>query len=414
MRRFFTIGPALLVLLAAAAALAFGPWLFKRAQIARIAANVEQASATLDRAGVLESLNREVRAVTEAVMPGVVHIEVQRRPAPEATDDRSGPWGRLLSSGAGWFFDQAGHIITNAHVVDRAERVRVETYDGRVLDAAVVGFDAMTDVALLRVDPGPGVFPLRRATRRPVYVGDHVYAFGSPFGIKFSMSQGVVSGLGRSEAATFIGLRRGYTNFIQTDAAMNPGNSGGPLVDVAGRVVGMNTAIANNATQPESDQPVQGQSAGIGFATPLETIEAVVAQLLRGTIVLRGFMGVVLRDIESVRAAEPGPGEFQGRGVLVAEVPPGGPAARAGLRAGDIVTALDGQALANQDVLRSIVSLRKPGDRASLRIWRDGQTLDIDVRIGAAYNDASGRLIPVPGSEDLSEEQIRARILGRQ
>jgi serine protease Do len=431
MRRFFTYGPSLVVLLAVAVTLVAAPGAIRQMQVAKIAANVTQAQHRLEQGNLLEQLNEEIEAVAQNVLPGVVHIEVR--------DDTTSRWVTTLSNGAGWFYDSKGHIVTNAHVVGQSSNVRVELFDGRVREADVVGLDQMTDVAVLKIDPSPEVFPLRRATADPLPIGSQVFAFGSPFGIKFSMSRGVVSGLGRSEAAGFMGMIGGYTNFIQTDAAMNPGNSGGPLVDVNGRVVGMNAAIANglqNVTQsptgdPDDEQQLPprplGQSAGIGFAIPIETVEAVVQQLLETDVILRGYLGVAMSpttpsdilavnpddvrfnrgDIEELQNRLQG---FVGNGVMVASVRNDEPAGKAGMQEYDVITSIAGRETPTMDVLRSIVSVQKPGSVLPVEIWRDGEELELKVRLGAAYTLPNGGLRYIPGSEDMTTEEIRNAI----
>lgn len=433
MRRIFTYGPSLVVLLAVAVTLIAAPGAIRQMQVARIAASVTQAQNRLEQGNLLDQLDAEIQAIAKAVLPGVVHIEVR---------DDSSRWVTTLSNGAGWFYDDKGHIVTNAHVVGGASNVRVETFDGRVRKADVVGIDPMTDVAVLKIDPSPQVFPLRRASHDPLPIGSQVFAFGSPFGIKFSMSRGVVSGLGRSEAAGFMGMIGGYTNFIQTDAAMNPGNSGGPLVDVNGRVVGMNAAIANGlqnvtqAPQPDSDSDSDteqlpprplGQSAGIGFAIPLETVEAVVQQLLNADVVLRGYLGVQMSpnspseilafDPDNARFAHDEVVELQshlqgfvGNGVIVAGVEKNQPAAKAGMQEYDVITSIAGRDTPTMDVLRSIVSVQKPGSVVPVHVWRNGDDLELNVRLGAAYNLPNGGLRYVPGSEDMTIDQIREAI----
>ncbi|HBS28909.1 MAG TPA: hypothetical protein DEB06_05550, partial [Phycisphaerales bacterium] len=329
----------------------------------------------------------------------VVHIQAR-------TAGRRGP----RASGAGWFYNDQGFIVTNAHVIEDADNIRVELHDGRVREAEVVGVDPYTDIALLKVDPSPGVIPLRRATGSPVLVGEQVFAFGSPFGIKFSMSRGIVSGLGRSEAASFVGMRGGYTNFIQTDAAINPGNSGGPLVNIDARVIGMNAAIANNVQWDGNGEPLQGQSAGIGFAIPLDTIESVVEQLMERAVVLRGFLGVSLGPDFGPDVARATGLAYDGAGAVLQAVPPGQPAAVAGLRTLDIVTAIDGHPVPNSDVLRSLISIRKPGEAVDVTVWRAGAVQTIPVRLGAAYNDPQRRLNYIPGSERMTLREIRARM----
>jgi len=412
MRRFVSYGPAFLVLFAVAIALFAGPAAVREYHTARIGAMVNAAQASLDQNTILDQINECTSAIADATLPGVVHVETRTRfsledePSEEDRDSQRLPL--IPASGAGWVYDQQGHIVTNAHVVAEAERVSVQLFDGRVRRAEVIGVDENTDIAVLKIDIDSGLFPLRRASNRPVRVGERAFAFGSPFGIRHSMSEGIVTGLGRSEASTFIGLIAGYTNFIQTDAAINPGNSGGPLVDSKGRVIGMVAAIANNLP-PQGPTPVQGQSAGIAFAIPLETIEVVVAQLIERQVVIRGYLGIRLppRNFDPEVARELG---FEGAGTLVGGTRPGEPAAEAGIQAGDIIISIDGVPTPDQEVLRSLVSLRPPGTELSVHLWRNGEFLDTKVRIGAAYNESRSELRYVPGSQNLSIEQIRAWI----
>ncbi len=422
MRRFVALGPALVVLLTTVVVALVAPGAIRSIEISRMAAQVTLAQARLDHSGILEQMNQAVRDVGEAVLPGVVHIQARSAPRRSADAEAENAEPRAnrrtfpRASGSGWFYDDKGHIVTNAHVIEDADQLRIEMYDGRVRTAEIVGTDRPTDIAVLRVDPGPGVVPLRRATGQPIEAGDRVFAFGSPFGIKFSMSQGIISGLGRSEAAPVVGGIAGYTNYIQTDAAINPGNSGGPLVDVNGRIVGMNAAIANNM-QFNAEGPTQGQSAGIGFAIPIETIESVVDQLINHEIVLRGYLGVSLPNIEY------GPDlveylkrdgvavNYDGAGVLILGVPSGQPAEKAGLRGYDIILAIDGHQTPNSDVLRSIVSVRQPGDEIHIRYWREGKIGETSARLGAARlgPGADGRpgLNYIEGSESMSGDEIR-------
>ncbi len=419
MRRFLTIGPSMVVLLAVVVTLAAAPGAIRQMHVAQIAATVTQAQHRLEQGTLLDQLDAEIQAVADAALPGTVHIEVRG----------DAGWFQTLSNGAGWFYDDRGHIVTNAHVVGTSSTVRVELFDGRVREADVLGIDTMTDVALLKIDPSPEVIPLRRASSAPLPIGSQVFAFGSPFGIKFSMSRGVVSGLGRSESAHFMGMRQGYTNFIQTDAAMNPGNSGGPLVDTNGRVVGMNAAIANSLETPSNDgeggpaRPL-GQSAGIGFAIPIETVEAVVEQLLETDIVLRGYLGVRMgyltpaqvlaadRDTASrrIREMQDRLDGYAGAGVIIDDVPEGQPADKGGMQAYDVIIEVAGRDTPSTDVLRSIVSVHGPGDRIPITVWRNGREIELSIKLGAAYNLPNGELRYVPGSEDMSREAIRREI----
>ena len=401
MRRFVSFGPALLVLLATVLMLLFAPRTIRSVQLALVSADVAEAQAVLERGTLLEQLNAETNAIERAVMPAVVHIS-----ASGAEDQR---FGFSRASGSGWVYDDHGHIVTNHHVVNGATRIRVELADGRVRNAQLIGSDPRTDIAVLITDAHP-VVPVRRAPEGTLRVGDRVFAFGSPFGIKFSMSSGIVSGLGRSEGA---GFGAGYTNFIQTDAAINPGNSGGPLVDVNGRVVGMSTAIANNRDQTRRedgtvDSPdLQGQSAGIGFAVPIETIDAIAGQLITYERVLRGYLGINLPPSDQQARIFLGELGFTGRGVLVADAPPDQPSSRAGLRAGDVILSIDGRETPDSAVLRAIVSVRRPGSLVDIKIWRDGETLTLPVRLGGA-RDAGRGLEYIEGSELRTLEDLHS------
>lgn len=421
MRRFVSIGPALVVLLAVLAVMAAAPAALRQVDLARLAASVLMAQDRLDRSAALEQANQGARDVADAVLPGVVHIQVRtpgrfadneapeggENPQPEQPRQRR-TWPR--ASAAGWFFNDQGFIVTNAHVVDEAEELRVELYDGRVRTARLIGADPLTDIAVIKIDVD-NTLPLRRASKDPVRIGDRVFVFGSPFGIKFSMSQGIVSGVGRSEAASFVGMRQGYTNFIQTDAAMNPGNSGGPAVDVNGRVVGMAAAIANNTQFSFGEQRFSGgQSAGIGFAIPIETIESVVAQLMDSAIILRGYLGVSLSPSLSPEIARELDIGYDGFGVPVNDVRQGQPADKGGLRRRDVILAVNEQPTPNSDVVRSMISIRAPGEQVRLKLWRDGQIIDLPLRVGSAFGD---RLEYIPGSEDMTTQQVRAKVLGQ-
>ncbi len=361
MRRFVSFGPALVVLLTTAIMLFAAPAVVKRIGYAQTSATVTLARHALSEDDILLRINEAVRNVARSVEPSVVHIDVRRR--------GSG------STGSGWIYDSAGHIVTNAHVVAGATGFRVQMSDGRLITATLVGADDYTDVALLRLNERDGIVPAVRATGEAIEQGDRVFAFGSPFGFKFSMSEGIVSGLGRSpRTAMDIG---GYTNFIQTDAAVNPGNSGGPLVDVLGRVIGMNVAIA---TGSNSEGTVEGQSAGISFAIPLATIESVVDQMTTGGKVARGYLGINY-NAGQVARVESG-GEFKAVGVRVSGVSPDGPAGQAGLMVNDILVSIDGQRLLTAEVLRSIVAAGRPGRAMRVEAYRDGAPLALEVILG--------------------------------
>jgi S1-C subfamily serine protease len=368
MRRFISFGPALVVLLTIGVVLLAVPAAVRRITAAETSARIVLAQRSLDDDDILERINTATRAVADAVRPSVVHIEVS-----------AGRRFGARSTGSGWVYDDDGHIITNAHVVRGAERVSVQFSDGRVVQGEKVRgevflADPYTDVAVIKVPKESGVFPIRRATGLQPHQGDSVFAFGSPFGFKFSMSRGIISGLGRDpSAAVEVG---GFTNFIQTDAAVNPGNSGGPLVDVKGRVIGMSVAIATGRNSDGATGEDGGDSAGISFAIPLPTIESVVAQLLKYGEVSRGLLGITFDD-RTVRIIDDS--GYRGAGVRVTTVTSDGPASKAGVRPGDVIAAIDGESTAESNLLRSIVSSRRPGEEVRLRLWQDNAFKDVPV-----------------------------------
>ncbi len=365
MRRFVSFGPAFVVLVTAAALLFAAPAAVRRIGAAQAGARVVLARQALRDDDILERLNAAVRNVAETVRPSVVHLE--------ATGP--GRMSRSVSTGTGWVFDSDGHIVTNAHVVFGSRRVSVEFHDGRHGNASVVGEpDPYTDIAVLRVEDAGGVIPAARATGVRPRQGERVFAFGSPFGFKFSMSEGIISGLGRDPtSAEGFG---GFTNFIQTDAAVNPGNSGGPLVDIRGQVIGMNVAIANGRESVGNDE---GQSAGISFAIPLPVIESVVSQIIEHGSVSRGFLGISSRDAVNGPSYEP---SLATSVVRVSEVTPGSPAAEGGLRIHDLIVSINGEPTTSWGVLRSIVSTVRPGQAVDVQVLRDGRTLDCRVVLG--------------------------------
>lgn len=365
MRRLVATGPALIVLLTAVVIAWLTPGVIGRAGFHSTSARITLAQQTLDNTNILDQLNAAYTAVAEAVGPSVVHIQV--RGMGEG------------STGSGWVFDDKGHIVTNAHVVAGSVRVRVEFDTGRQTEAEVIGVDPFTDIAVLKADPGSGLFPARRATGHIPRQGQMVFAFGSPFGFKFSMSKGVISGLGREPLSlTSYG---GYTNFIQTDAAVNPGNSGGPLTDHKGRVVGMTVAIA---TGRDTQGTVEGQSAGISFAIPLATIESVVPQLISTGEVRRGFLGIGMAQGASAVIEQ---ADFRGSGVLINTVEPDSPAASGGLRSADVIVKVNGQQTPTSAVLRAAISSIAPEEEIELRVFRQDQFLDIAVVLAEFERD---------------------------
>ncbi|HET6583589.1 MAG TPA: trypsin-like peptidase domain-containing protein, partial [Nannocystaceae bacterium] len=265
--------------------------------------------------------------------------------------------------GSGFVIDRDGHVLTNDHVVSGAQEIRVKLADGRERLATVVGTDPSTDLALLKID-GEGLAPLELGASETLEVGDWVLAIGSPFGLSQTVSAGIVSAVGRAN----MGITD-YEDFIQTDAAVNPGNSGGPLVDLGGRVVGINTAIASS----------NGANNGVAFAVPIDLAKSIVEQLRTKGKVSRGQLGVVISELGPELAKT---FDYEGKGVLVQDVKPNSPAAKAGLEDGDIVVALDGKPTEDAARFRMQIARTAPGTSVKLDVRRHGATKTITVELG--------------------------------
>jgi putative serine protease PepD len=266
--------------------------------------------------------------------------------------------GTAQAQGSGFVYDANGHVVTNAHVVDGAQSAKVRFADGTTHDATVVGVDASTDLAVLKVDaPSSALHPVELADSSQVAVGDVVVAIGSPFGLENSVTAGIVSALGRSMQAP-----NGYTitGAIQTDAAINHGNSGGPLLDLDGKVVGVNAQIESES----------GGNDGVGFAIPSKTVASVVGQILDGGAVEHAYLGVSVTEATGATA-----------GARLADVRSGTPAAEAGLQGGDVVTAVDGDAVGSAAALQSAIDAKKPGDRVIVDYLRSGERRTVRVTL---------------------------------
>lgn len=264
--------------------------------------------------------------------------------------------------GSGVVVDAAGHIVTNHHVIDKAERVNVQLADGRQGEAIVVGRDPDTDLAVLRVDLGQvPVMPLGRSDQ--LRVGDVVLAIGNPIGLTQSVTQGIVSGTGRGQlgVATF-------ENFIQTDAPINVGNSGGALVNTHGELVGINTAVLAKNLGVE----------GIGFAIPVNLVRGVVQEILSHGRVIRGSIGVVLGEVDAAQAERLG---LARAGVVITNLFQGSPAVQAGLRPGDIVTSIAGNAVRSQQDALSHIATTTPGQSIDVVIVRGAETITVPVMV---------------------------------
>jgi putative serine protease PepD len=260
--------------------------------------------------------------------------------------------------GSGFVYDGDGHIITNDHVVDGATSVSVRFWNGKTFDAQVVGTDASTDLAVLKVDaPASQLFPLSLGDSSKLAVGDSVVAIGSPFGLEGTVTSGIVSALHREMTSP---NHFAIDNSIQTDAAINHGNSGGPLLNAQGKVVGITSQIESNS----------GGNEGVGFAIPSNTVSSIAAQLISNGKAEHAFFGVVLQDSAQTGAA-------------ISQVRAGTPAARAALRAGDVVTAAAGTRINSASELRAIINAHRPGDTISVTYMRGGQSHTVSVKLAA-------------------------------
>jgi serine protease Do len=288
----------------------------------------------------------------------------QRFGRPDSDDSpRQQPRQYVSGQGSGFFISADGYAVTNNHVVDKAERVEVTTDDGRTYTARVVGSDSLVDLALIKVD-GHNDFPSAHFADRSPRVGDWVMAVGNPFGLGGTVTAGIVSARGRNIGAG------PYDDFIQIDAAVNPGNSGGPSFDLNGNVIGVNTAIYSPS----------GGNVGIAFAIPADTVKTVVAQLSGGGSVARGWIGVQIQPLTAEIADSLG--MRNARGALVAHVQPGSPAQRARIKAGDIIVSVNGESLDDARSLALRIGSMAPGTSVRLAVIRNGKEETLPLMVG--------------------------------
>jgi len=271
---------------------------------------------------------------------------------------------RAASLGSGVIVSSKGYILTNHHVVEAADEIEVALADGKKLKARTVGSDPETDIAVLQVSSAP-LPAITFGDADSLRVGDVVLAIGNPFGVGQTVTMGIVSALGRNQ----LGINT-FENFIQTDAAINPGNSGGALIDAAGNLVGINTAIYSRS----------GGSLGIGFAIPASSAKNIMEQIIQTGSVTRGWIGVEAQEItpeiaESFRLPST-------NGVLIAGVLRGGPADRAGLQPGDVLMAIEGKPVKDPNAMLNLVAALVPGKPAAIRLRRDNKDVEIKVAVG--------------------------------
>ena len=334
-------------------------------------------AAGADEGGDSESAT--VNQIYKRTGPGVVFIQAR------GVSDGQSPFGlprpEGTATGSGFVLDREGFVLTNAHVVQGAESVRVRFGDRDTIDAEVVGSDLSSDLAVLKVDPDRArLRPLELGESKQVQVGDPAIAIGNPFGFDRTVTTGIVSALQRQIQAP-----NGFAidNVLQTDASINPGNSGGPLLDGAGRVIGVNSQIATGGSNG---------SVGIGFAVPVDTVKTVVPQLMKDGKIERAYIGVttapVTREVaQDLNLARPD-------GALVQQIAPGSPASRAGLRAGrrqteedlvaggDLIVGVDGKPVREPEDIQAAISDNKPGDRVEIDYFRGNNRSKTTVRLG--------------------------------
>ena len=342
------------------------------------------SSSTRPRSGdvlsIPEIYDRAARGVVQITSTSVVP------PQPDPYGFGFGPQTEQRSLGSGFVYDKAGHIVTNHHVVEGARSVEVSFSNNESMKARVVGTDPATDLAVLKVDArSRALTPLPLGDSENVRVGEAVFAIGNPLGRERSITSGIVSALQREIDA---GRRYRIGHVIQTDAALNKGNSGGPLLNVRGEVIGVNTAIQT------ADANSTG-NIGIGFAIPVNTVKDVAGQLIENGKVEHAFLGI------SVQAVEPDVARLFNlpveRGLLVAAVEPGSAAEDAGLKAGkvsvvvegesypldgDLIVKVGGMAVFTEAQLRDAIATKKPGDTVELELYRDRKKMEIDVKLG--------------------------------
>ena len=352
---------------------------------------------------------KSLAPMLEEVTPAVVNIATRSRIQVQDNPLMSDPFFRYFfdlpsrprqretqSLGSGVIVDaRRGYVLTNHHVIDKASEITVTLADGRNLAARLVGSDPDSDIAVVQVQ-GENLTALSFGNSDKLRVGDLVVAIGNPFGLGQTVTSGIVSALGRSG----LGIE-GYEDFIQTDASINPGNSGGALVDSDGKLIGINTAIVGPS----------GGNVGIGFAIPAQMAQALMAQIIEFGSVQRGRLGINVQDLNSeLAAALQARGQ---RGAVITQVEPGSAADDAGLRSGDIVTAVDGRAVHSATDLRNAIGLVRAGSSLKLAFLRDGKAREVTAEISEPADVEARILSELLGGATLGELEAEHPLYGR-
>lgn len=331
--------------------------------------------------------SKTVQASRGQAMPfpflfGIPGQEDDEEDAPQAAPRKQ------TGGGSGFVIEASGYVLTNAHVVKDQDEIKVELFDRTRLDAKVVGIDEKADVAVLKVEPGKAKLQVMSfGNSDDLKIGHWVLAMGSPYMFRNTVTAGIVSAKGRNEMQG-----DGYSDYIQTDAAVNPGNSGGPLVNLKGQVVGINSSIWTRS----------GGYQGISFAIPINMARRIAEDLICDGSVSRGWLGISIDDVDAELADALG---IEGRnGARVVQVVPGAPADKAGVKAGDIVLALSGRTVTGSGDLRNRIASERPGAKVALKVLRDGKEIEVQVALGKlgdnpseTVESAEGEKIPVEG-----------------
>ncbi|MBI3712578.1 MAG: trypsin-like peptidase domain-containing protein [Burkholderiales bacterium] len=336
------------------------------------------SSATLIEAPINSAQNQNsYHLAAKRAMPSVVNINATRTGGQSKNPMHNDPFfkrffgdqikprsERPSSSGSGVIMSPQGHILTNNHVIQGTDSIEVSLADGRQAQAKIIGTDPDTDLAVIQIDL-KDLPAITLGHSDQASVGDVVLAIGNPFGVGQTVTMGIISALGRDS----VGINT-YENFIQTDAAVNPGNSGGALIDAAGNLLGINSAIYSQ----------NGGSLGIGFAIPVSTIKMVMEAIITDGQVVRGYLGIGPEDITSEMAES-----FniqQTKGSIIAAIVRGGPADQAGMKPGDICTEIDGKAFQNSREMMNRIASLKPNSKAKLKVFRQAKELSLEILVG--------------------------------
>ncbi len=327
--------------------------------------------------GFLEQYNDSIVAITKKTIPTVVNISAIKE-APKGDvyeyDSNGNPLKKFpfkpmepKATGSGVIIDKRGYIVTNYHVIKDTRMIRATLSDRRELSCSILGIDPATDIALIKINGTvPSDLPVAEmGDSDKLQVGALVIAIGNPFGFSHTVTTGIISATGRQS----VGLAD-YENYIQTDAAINPGNSGGALINIDGKLIGINTAIFSRS----------GGYMGIGFAIPSNMVKEVMNELITKGKVVRGWLGVYIQDVTKDIADS-----FKydkEAGALVSDIIKGSPAEGTGIQKGDIIISVDGTVIKDVNNLRRIISLKKPGTQVKVNVFRGGKTMDIPITIG--------------------------------